>query len=91
MAPQPIAGLLRRLLSTLHIKNHITASDCSKHPWGLLIPLEVRGIFTAHRFHQVLVRDTWNHVTSLVQVGIQPTRYYATVRASELGPLFTSA
>lgn len=27
----------------------------------------------------------------MVQVGNKPTRYYATVRASELGPLFTSA
>jgi hypothetical protein len=34
------------LPSTLHIENHIAAPDCGKHPWGLLFPLEVPGIFT---------------------------------------------
>ena len=86
--PSEIASALP---STLHIENHATTSDCGKPPWGLLFPLEFRSIFTAQRVHQASIRDSGNLVTPLVQAGIQPARYYATVRASELGPLFTSA
>ena len=79
------------LPSTLHIKNYTTTSDCGKPPWGLLFPLEFRGMFTAQRVHQASIWDSGNLVTPLVQAGNQPARYYATIRASELGPLFTSA
>ena len=79
------------LPSTLDIEKHTTTSDCGKPPWGLLFPMEFRGIFTAQRVHQASIRDSGNLVIPLVQAGIQPARYYATVRASELGPLFTSA
>ena len=48
-------------------------------------------MLTAQRFHRTKVRDSGNLVTSLVQAGNKPARYYATMRASELGPLFTSA
>jgi hypothetical protein len=89
--PKLLAKLLRLLPSTLYSKKYTTTSDCSKPPWGLLFPLEVPGMFTGQRVHQVKVRDSGNLVTSLVQAGNKPARYYATIRASELGPLFTSA
>ena len=53
--------------------------------------MEVRGIFTAQRVHRAVDRDIGDLVASLVQADNKSARYYATVRASELGPLFTSA
>ena len=90
-SPQFLTKLLRRLPSTLDIKNHTTTSDCSKPLWGLLFPSDIRGIFTSQWVHWAQIRDSRNLVTSLVQAGNKPARYYATVRASELGPLFTRA
>lgn len=90
MTPPRPKARHRRLPTTLCNGPHITTSGCSKPPWGLLFPSEVRGIFTTKQVHSATLRDSGNLVTSLVQVGIQPTRYYATMRASELGPLFTS-
>ena len=91
MHPNFLTKILRLLPSTLYYQTRFTALACSKSPWGLLFPLEVRGMLTAQRFHRTKVRDSGNLVASLVQAGNKPARYYATMRASELGPLFTSA
>ena len=89
--PCSLARALLGLPPTLHSRNRITAPGCSKPPWGLLFPLGVRGIFTAQRVRRACARDSGDLVTPLVQAGIKPARYYATMRASELGPLFTRA
>ena len=91
LPPSFLTKTFRRLPSTLYSQTRITALACGKSPWGLLFPLEVRGMLTAQRFHRTKARDSGNLVTSLVQAGIKPARYYATMRASELGPLFTRA
>jgi hypothetical protein len=91
LSPQFLTKLLRRLPITLYIQNYITTSGCSKPPWGLLIPLEFRSIYTAKYVHWAQPRDSRNLVASLVQAANKTARYYATVRASELGPLFTRA
>lgn len=90
-AQQFLTKLLRCLPSTLYAQNYTTTTGCSKLPWGLLFPLEFRSIYTARYVHLAQPRDSRNLVTSLVQAGNKPARYYATVRASELGPLFTRA
>ena len=91
MSPQILANLLRRLQPTLQSKNHKTISDCGKAPWGLSLPLGLRSVFTTWCVHRVPARDSGDLVTPLVQADIKSARYYATLRASELGPLFTSA
>ncbi len=48
MAPPPeLAPRLRRLLPTLYIRGHATATGCSKGPQGLLYPLGVAGLCTS--------------------------------------------
>lgn len=74
---------------TLYYKNYTTTSDCSKPLWGLLFPLEIRGMITTQYVHQARSRDSRNLVTPFMQVDNKSTRYYATLRTSELGPLFT--
>ena len=90
-APQLLAKLLRRS----HLR--CTPKTTLQHQAAV----NLRGVFSSRwdfpayslgkQVHQVQGRDSGNLVISLVQAGIQPARYYATVRASELGPLFTSA
>ena len=48
-------------------------------------------MFTKQWVHQVRSRDSRNLVTPFMQAGNKPARYYATLRASGLGPLFTRA
>ena len=67
VSPQFLAKLLRKLPPTLYNKNYRTISDCGKVPWGLSLPSGLRGIFTTQYVHQVVVRDSRNVVTPLVQ------------------------
>ena len=70
------------LLLILCISLKITTTSCSKVPQGLRFPLGVRGIFAAKYFQKVPIRDSDNLVKPFMQVAIQTTRYYATLRGS---------
>ncbi len=70
------------LLLILGILLKITTTSCSKVPQGLRFPLGVRGIFAAQYFQKVPIRDSDNLVKPFMQVTIQMTRYYATLRGS---------
>ncbi len=49
----------KRLLSTLHNSIHITATGCSKVPWGLCVPLEESGIYTGRVCSEVSNWGQW--------------------------------
>ena len=70
------------LLLMLCIPFKITTTSCSKVPQGLRFPLGVRGIFATKYFQKVPIRDSDNLVKPFMQVAIQTTRYYATLRGS---------
>jgi hypothetical protein len=70
------------LLPMLCISIKITTTSCSKVPQGLRFPLGVRGIFATQYFQKVPIRDSDNLVKPFMQVAIQTTRYYATLRES---------
>ena len=74
------------LLPMLCISLRITTTSCSKVPQGLRFPLGVRGIFATKYFQKVPIRDSDNLVKPFMQVAIQTTRYYATLRASGIRP-----
>ena len=77
------AHILLLILCTYH---KFTTTSCSKGPQGLRFPLGVSGLFTGQYFQKSLVRDSDNFVKPFMQVAIQTTRYYATLRASEIRP-----
>ena len=79
------------LLPMLGIPLTITTTSCSKVPQGLRFPLGVSGLFTGQYVQKVPARDSDNLVKPFMQVAIQTTRYYVTLRASELGPPFDGA
>ena len=76
------------LLLILCISHKITTTSCSKVPQGLSFPLDVSGLCTRKYFQKAPIRDSDNLVKPFMQVAIHTTRYYATLRASELGPPF---
>ena len=57
-------------------------TSCSKVPQGLRFPLGVSGLFTGRCVQRAPVGDSDNLVKPFMQVAIQTTRYYATLRAS---------
>ena len=70
------------LLPMLCVSYKITTTSCSKVPQGLRFPLDVRGLFTTRYFQKAPTRDSDNLVKPFMQVTIQMTRYYATLRGS---------
>ena len=88
-SPSPRRDQDRRLPSTLCIRSHIPATNCSKTPRGLLVPLGVRGLFVhVMWFHRVPSGDSGALVVPFMHVGTYPTRHLATLRESELLPAF---
>ena len=80
---------LKQLLPTLYNNTHITTADYSKVSRGLHFPLEISGLRTRESVRLVLVRDTEYLVTPFMQVTIQMTRHFATLRKLQLLPPFT--
>ncbi len=70
------------LLLMLCIPRNVTTTSCSKVPQGLRFPLGVSGLFTGGYFQRAPTRDSDNLVKPFMQVAIQTTRYYATLRGS---------
>jgi hypothetical protein len=91
LAPTSVSGEaeIKRLPPTLCTHNHISATDCSKAPRGLLFPLGVRGLFVHITWvHRVPSGDSGALVVPFMRVGTHPTRHLATLRESELLPSF---
>lgn len=90
LPPESPGTLIHWLPHTLCKRNLTPATDCSKAPRGLLVPLGVAGLFVqqlwVHRGHGgdsgVLV-DPFMHVVTYT------TRHLATLRESELLPSFS--
>ena len=81
-----LAETTRILLPILCTFGKYAATSCSKGPQGLSFPLDISGPFTWQYVQKLLARDSDNFVGPFMQVVIQATRYYATLRASGIRP-----
>jgi hypothetical protein len=78
--PTPPERRAQRLPHTLCERSHISATDCSKAPRGLLFPLGVAGLFVQLTWvHRVLGGDSGVLVDPFMHVVTHTTRHLATL------------